>query len=241
MKEIELSGGAVSSPVKVGNTVRRVAGPWTPTIHGLLDYLADHGFDLAPRPLGVDEKGREILTFMPGEAAHRPWPPVLKSDDGLRQVAKMLRDYHDVIVNFVPPIDAVWRLGKVAHKPGDIIRHGDLGPWNTLWKERDLVALLDWDFAQPGNRITDLAQLAWYFAPMRGDEGWVKAGFVQLPDLRHRVNVICEGYGGYSSEELLNELDQLQHKDLELTARLGGAGVHPWNLFYNRVGMAMIE
>lgn len=241
MKEIELSGGRVSGSVKVGETVRRNSGPWTPTIHILLTFLAEHGFEASPRPLGFDEQEREILSFMPGEAAHRPWPAVLRTDDGLRQAARMLRRYHDVVEGFVPPPDAQWQIGQVAMKPGQIIRHGDLGPWNTLWQEDKLVAFLDWDLAEPGERITDLAQLAWYFAPLRGESGWRKAGFAEPPDFRRRVQVLCEAYGDFTADQVLAEVDRLQHADMEITQRLGGAGVYPWSLFYDRGGMQILR
>src|SRR5260221_6573384 len=60
--EIPLAGGNMSSGVvRVGDTVRRPAGPWTPAVHALLAHLHAVGFDGAPRPLGVDERGREVL------------------------------------------------------------------------------------------------------------------------------------------------------------------------------------
>ena len=32
----------------------------TPAVHALLEYLAEHDFELAPKPLGMDDAGREI-------------------------------------------------------------------------------------------------------------------------------------------------------------------------------------
>jgi hypothetical protein len=241
MQEIELSGGSTSSPVKVGDTVRRVAGTWTPTVHALLHYLALQGFEESPRPLGMDEKGREILTYLPGTAAHRPWPEVLKTVSGLQQVARLMRRYHDVVEHFVPPEPAHWRIGDVAMRPGNIIRHGDFGPWNTLWQGDTLTGLLDWDFAEPGERITDVAQLCWYFVPLRGEDGWRQAGFAARPDFTARIAVVCEAYGSFSVAEVLLELDRLQGSDLEITRRLGGSGVHPWSLFYKRGGVEILQ
>jgi hypothetical protein len=241
MKEIELTGGAVSGPVKVGNTVRRNAGPWTPAVQALLKYLRDHGFDKAPEPLGLDEHGREMLGYMEGISAQRPWPHILKVDDGLLQLARLVREYHDVVSGFVPPADAEWRIGKVEHRPGQIIRHGDLGPWNTLWEDNKLTGLLDWDFAEPGERITDVAQMAWYFVPLRGEKGWKQAGFKHRPDFRARIAVIVRGYGDFTVEEVLTEVDRLQKSDMEITQRLGGAGRYPWNMFYERGGMTILK
>ena len=41
--EIPLDGGNAGGAVRVGDTVRRAAGPWTPAVHALLAHLADHG------------------------------------------------------------------------------------------------------------------------------------------------------------------------------------------------------
>ena len=51
MTEEQLEGGNVGGAVRVGDTVRRSAGPWTPAVHALLAHLADKGFTGAPRPL----------------------------------------------------------------------------------------------------------------------------------------------------------------------------------------------
>jgi len=59
--------GAVGA-VRVGPTVRKECGPWTPTIHALLRFLYDVG-DLAPQPLGRDEQGREVLSWIEGAPA----------------------------------------------------------------------------------------------------------------------------------------------------------------------------
>jgi hypothetical protein len=60
-----LTGGRITQGVvRVGNTVRRPTGPHTPFVHSLLRHLEEVGFDGAPRVLGIDEQGREILTFI---------------------------------------------------------------------------------------------------------------------------------------------------------------------------------
>ena len=65
-REEPLEGGNLSVVVRVGETVRRPTGPWTPAVHALLDHLEAKGFPGSPRARGLDEQGREILTFLPG-------------------------------------------------------------------------------------------------------------------------------------------------------------------------------
>ena len=42
LREIPLHGGNVSTVSKVGDTVRRNAGPWTPAVHSLLETAPRH-------------------------------------------------------------------------------------------------------------------------------------------------------------------------------------------------------
>lgn len=60
LAEERLEGGYRDGAVRVGDNVHRLAGPWTPSVHALLCYLADREFTGAPRPLGFDEQGREV-------------------------------------------------------------------------------------------------------------------------------------------------------------------------------------
>ena len=233
MEEEVLGFGSVSSPVRIGDTVHRQAGSWTPTIHALLEFLHQEGFSYSPLPLGVDGKGREILNFLPGQAATRPWPPVLFSDSGLTQAAKMLRQYHDIVQNFSAS-DTEWRSGKMVKKAGQIIRHGDLGPWNTLWQADTLTGLIDWDFAEPGERITDLAQMAYYFVPLRGEEGWKKAGFAERPNFNARLKTLCMAYGDFEAAEVISALLQWLDSELYRVRGWGAEGREPWASFLQR-------
>jgi hypothetical protein len=65
--EIPLDGGSHSRVVRVGQTVRRVSRPWSPAVHDLLRHLDREGFAGAPRALGFDDQGREVLTYIEGE------------------------------------------------------------------------------------------------------------------------------------------------------------------------------
>jgi len=63
-----LSGGGLTAAKRVGSTVHRVTGPWTPAVHALLRHLERVGFE-APRVIGIDEEGREVLTYVAGRAS----------------------------------------------------------------------------------------------------------------------------------------------------------------------------
>ena len=110
---VPLPGGRMTSGiVRIGDRVRRPAGPWTPAVHALLAHLAARGFTGAPRPLGFDEQGREVLTFLEGETVggRKPRPAWVHAEETLVQVARWMRAYHQAVADFVPPPGAVEAL-----------------------------------------------------------------------------------------------------------------------------------
>ena len=110
----------------------------------------------------TDPQGtHEILSLLHGEPAFSPWPPPLQSLAGIRELASWLGDYHRAVRDFRPPADALWQGQEEEWRLGMVIRHGDLGPWNSIWNGDRLAGFIDWDFAAPGHALGDLAQLAW--------------------------------------------------------------------------------
>jgi hypothetical protein len=72
-----LYGGNTSVVVRVGDTVRRHTGHWTPAVHDLLAHLSSVGFVDAPTVLGIDDQSREVLPFVTGEVGLLdPVPPL---------------------------------------------------------------------------------------------------------------------------------------------------------------------
>jgi hypothetical protein len=67
MTEHPLGGGNVAAGVvRVGDTVRKPAGFWTPAVEALLAHLWRAGFTGAPRPLGRDDRGGRCSSTCPG-------------------------------------------------------------------------------------------------------------------------------------------------------------------------------
>ena len=62
-----LPGGNVGGAVRIGQTVRRPTGPWTPAVHAVLSHLSSAELAAVPRVHGVDVRGREVLDYLPGE------------------------------------------------------------------------------------------------------------------------------------------------------------------------------
>lgn len=197
-KEVPFSDGNVTGAVRVEDTVKRSTGPWTPAVHGLLRHLEATGFQGAPRLLGVDERGREVLSYIEGETS--PDPRVsFASDEALAEVARLLRSYHDATTGFVPPPDARWRFEVGAPTEGDVICHNDVAPYNTIVREGRPVAFIDWDFAAPAPRVWDIAHALWRFVPFYDDET-----FGTPSDQARRMRVFCDAYGLLERQGLMD-------------------------------------
>ena len=198
--EQRLEGGNAGGAVLVDGTVRRATGPWTPAVHALLRHLEQEGFDGAPRVLGTDEQGREVLTFVPGltVGATKPWPAWVHSDDALVQVGRWLRRYHDCVRGFVPPADARWRIGSHAWRPGDVVGHDDAAPYNAVWTPQAptrLVGFVDWDFASPCPPVWDLAFTAFSWVPLHAREVVRAEGFDDFAARPARLRLLLDAYG----------------------------------------------
>jgi Ser/Thr protein kinase RdoA (MazF antagonist) len=235
-RERPLTGGiAFGRVVQVGDTVRREAGPWTPTVFALLSHLRVKGFP-APTPLGIDEAGREILSFLPGRAANWPFPPALIATSGARQVGALLARYHAAVADFTPPSPAVWRHGPQSLGRGEIALHGDFGPHNLIWWGEDLTGVIDFELARPGRPLEDAGFAVIRAVQLRPDDMARKAGFDRTPDRRARLAAFAEGYGG-APDDFITAARASQVAEIDRVERLGGAGLEPWAGFL-RIGLA---
>ncbi|HEY2266518.1 MAG TPA: phosphotransferase [Streptosporangiaceae bacterium] len=168
--EHALAGGNVAaSVVRVGDTVRKPAGFWTPAVEALLAFLGARGFSGAPRPLGRDDRGRQVLEYVPGPMAIDQ-PPLDVS--GLHRVGRLIRDLHDASAEFSPPPGARWNVA-IPPDRSDLVCHHDLAPWNLVLGAERWV-FIDWDGAGPGSRLWDLAYAVRGFVPLEdgGDPGF---------------------------------------------------------------------
>jgi aminoglycoside phosphotransferase (APT) family kinase protein len=186
-EETPLAGGRqTEGVVHVGDTVRRPMGPRSPFIHDLLRHLEAVGFEGAPRLLGIDERGREILTFVEGEVPHdhATYSP---SDARLTNVARLIRRFHDATA------------GSALAAGREIVAHNELGPHNTVFVGEEPVAFIDWDDAGPGTRLFDLANAVWCFVDV-GEDG------VPVAEQARRVRLMCDSYGWDDTDAIVEEI-----------------------------------
>ncbi|MGI8648517.1 MAG: aminoglycoside phosphotransferase [Acidimicrobiales bacterium] len=193
-EEIPLTGGNVSTVVRVGATVRRNTGPWTPAVHALLKHLAAAGFTGAPRTYGFDDQSREVLEFVEGECGKYPLASHWTTDEVLVTVAAMLRMFHDAQIGFVAPTDMQWR--SLGPRPPDteVICHHDAAPHNVVWRPDGTLCMIDFDLASPGARIYDVAYSAWTWTPLFSDHDSQTLGW-RYPDRARRLRLFADAYG----------------------------------------------
>ncbi|MGH8968230.1 MAG: phosphotransferase, partial [Actinomycetes bacterium] len=185
-----LAGGNVGGAVRIGWTVRRTTGPWSPAVHAVLAHL--EGFPCVPRLLSIDERGREVLTYLPGH--------VVDIDTGLLSEAQIVsvtgwvRALHEEMRGFAHP--GPWRMHDGTMTAGEIICHNDVAPYNVCFEGDEIVGVFDWDMAGPNTPLIDLGFLAWNAVPLRRELDPLSSA--------SRLQLIARTYGGVTAAEILH-------------------------------------
>lgn len=211
VREIPLLGGRLTEGVvRVGDTVRRPATPASKFVSLLLGHLEKRGFSGAPRYLGLDERNRDTLTYIPG------WVPAkfqYFSDDQIRAAGRLLRALHDATRNS----DLIG--------PNSVVCHHDAGPNNVVFQDGMPMAFIDFDMAAPGEPMEDLGYMAW---------AWCVSSKKTRPPVgmqAAQVRILLESYG-VGARDYRSVFDAMlarQSLNIEfwLERRALRAGTHP--------------
>lgn len=201
----ELLGGAQSvGLVRIGDAVRRVRYPNAPFVQELLIELEHSGFAGAPRYLGSDEDGRQLLSYLPGTVP--AGPPFRLSDAQLVSATRLIRGYHD----------------RTEHNPlrreQEVVCHGDLGPFNTVYEGERAVALIDFgDEVAPGTRASDFAHAVWCFGDLTEPD-------VPIGEQVRKAELMCRVYPPMTPADVIGELRRRFLRAREPHARAGHVG-----------------
>jgi hypothetical protein len=200
--EIPLAGGDVTEGVvRVGDTVRRPVGPHSPLVHALLAHLASIGFEGAPRFLGIDRAGREVLSYVDGEVAGRPRPPWIADEARLASVGRLVRAYDDAAASFIPPPGAL-PGAQPTERPGippapvyppELIGHVDITPENVVFRDGRAFALIDFDLAKPATRADEMFNAMMWWAPLADPRD--ADPLLRGVDVPRRARILADAYG----------------------------------------------
>jgi hypothetical protein len=199
--EVPLLGGIANRGLvhRVGDTVRRPQRPTSASTHALLRHLESVGFEGAPRFLGIDGEGREILSYIHGHAVTAPHPRWGLTDAALRSVGDLMRSFHEAVAGF-DPSPYTWPASPPEPFASGTITHNDPNLDNVVFRGGRAVALIDFDLAAPGHRVWDVACAARLWAPLRSP--------VDTPDERRnrelsRLREFVDSYGLDDAERAL--------------------------------------
>jgi Phosphotransferase enzyme family len=193
-REVKLEGGRQSpGVVRVGDTVRRPVHRNSEFVHALLRHLDAVGFEGAPKLLGIDEEGREILTYVEGDVFAGPQddsePAEILSDAKLVSAARLIRRFHDATA------------GTPLAGEAEVVCHPDLGQHNIVFRDDEAVAIIDWDEdTAPGPRVLDFSHAVWCLAEV-GEQGG------ELSEQARRVRLLCDEYDWEDGAAVIDEIE----------------------------------
>ena len=192
MAESPLTGGNLTPDVvRIGATVHRTkSAAFTVSV---LSYLEFTGYPHAPRHLGVDDQGRDMLTFIPGQTTDHPSQ---RSAGAYAIGGRMLRALHDATA------------GHELAGDSECVIHGDPGPFNTIFQAGRPVAFIDWDSCRPGARLDDLGYLAWTWCIQ-------SLGRVPVAEQARHLRELRDGYGDVEPDVLVRSILRRQSEVVE--------------------------
>ena len=151
-------------------------------------------------------------------------PDFVWSDSTLTAVARLLREYHDVVRGFSPPPGAIWQVQVGAPDSGPLVCHNDIAPYNTVFQGDRPVGFIDWDLAAPGPALYDVAHAVWYWVPLYDAP--------EKPRENHgeRLRLFCDAYelGPGERQRLLPTVRRRVEASYRTLKEWGEAGKPGW-------------
>ncbi|MBM7774999.1 hypothetical protein JOD54_005203 [Actinokineospora baliensis] len=172
-------GNNAHEVVRIGDAVHRA--PRSDYAAEVLRHLESVGYEYAPRHLGVDDQGRDVLSYIPGETTDHPSQ---RAPGAYARAGMMLRQLHEVTAN------------HPLARDHPCVLHGDPGPFNTIVRDGLPIAFIDWTGCAPGAPLDDLGYLAWTWCVQA-------VGNVPIADQAAHLRELRDGYGEVAPDDLL--------------------------------------
>lgn len=235
--EVLPAGDVTEGVVRVGGTVRRPHQPQSLAVAEYLDWLSDAGFDGAPRYLGRDAQGRDVLTFLPGRCAGAVPETWVQAEELLASVARLVRRLQDASAGFAPREHLFPRFPGRQEAPHtgapQLVCHLDVTPQNVVVRNGLAAGLVDFDLAGPTTALMDSYNAAMHWVPLRDPAdawpGW------ESTDPFRRLRIFADAYGWDQDERrrlprLGIDAAALSYERMEHRARtLGGGWARMWD------------
>lgn len=192
------AGDVTEGVVRIGDTVRRPHQATSAGVQAYLGHLERVGFRGAPRYLGRDSQGRDVLSFIDGAAAGDPVDRWAQVDSVLPSVGRLVRALHDASIGWLPEVAlgaGVEDRPPAPYPDGEpqLVSHKDVTPQNVVLRDGVAFALIDFDLVGWTTRSVDLANTAMHWVPLCDpcDRG---PGYGDI-DVARRLRLLIEGYG----------------------------------------------
>ncbi|GMA84824.1 hypothetical protein GCM10025868_00740 [Angustibacter aerolatus] len=178
-----------------------------------------------------------MLGFVDGEVAGRPWPAWVADDARAVSVARLLRRLDDALLPLgvpagLPPSPI---RADVAARPGPpptFLGHRDVTPENTVFRDGQASALIDFDLVRPSSRVDEVTNLLlWWgaWAPPADREDAVRD-----VDAAVRGRLLVDAYGLDDADRRwvvpvsISAAERSWHSMRELAETHGGGWARMW-------------
>ena len=235
--ELMPAGDVTEGVVRVGGTIRRPHQPQSFAVADYLDWLENAGFEGAPRFLGRDGEGSDVLTFVPGDCAGPVPEPWVQSEALLASVGRLVRRLHAASAGFVPAVHPFpprpVRQDTVKGDPAVLVCHLDVTPQNVVVRDGLAAGLVDFDLAGPSTALKDSFNTAMHWVALR-DPADASPGWEALDPFR-RLRIFADAYGWTGDERRRLpgfgvDAVRLSYERMEHNARtLGGGWARMWD------------
>lgn len=148
------------------------------------------------------------MSFIDGVAGHDPLKEYMCSHHALKEIARMLRLYHEAVRDF-PISDDLERMDNTPDNI-EVVCHNDFAMYNIIFNNEKPVGIIDFDVAAPGPRLWDIAYTLYTCVPISRFFRTKTGDIVNYHSsdhadhIKHRVKLFFESYGEEIAEDYLD-------------------------------------
>lgn len=174
------------------NYVFRPAEIWTEYVHLYLKYLHSKGFNKVPFPFGIDKDGIEKISYVEGNVYNELLPEEVKSDEALISFCTLMKQFHDIGEEYIHKLTGNEQWMLPIRTPVETMCHGDLAPYNIVFKGKKITGIIDFDTLHPGPRLWDISYALYRWIPLMSPDN--PENFGSEDDKHRRLSLFTKTY-----------------------------------------------